>query len=250
MSRLLYTEFYKLRRKFFTMFILTTAFAVAGAFSSVANSGTVYVGVGMSFSMFGLVFCAITGVFISRDFADNTIRNKLIIGHKRLNIYLSCQIVFALLAFLVTAVFIGVYILSGKIFSGLEGFREDLPAPDVLEVYRKNFFRALPVYLVAMPAYTTLGVFISMTLRNSSGGVATAIVAYALNSLSPLYVLFSENKFIEFISGVLPSSQLFLMEIFSEKPDFSPVKYILFSTAFAVIMVTLGCAVFRKTDLK
>ena len=250
MSKLLSTEFYKLLRKFVTILITTIAFSVAGAFGSMSATGTVYIDVSIFFCTFGLIFCGMTGVFISQDFANNTMRNKLIVGHTRFNIYLSYQIAFAVLAFLMTAVFIGAYILFGKLFSCIEVFRTDQPAPDVLKVYRENFFKALPVYLVAVPALTTLGVFISMTLKNSSGGGVTVITAYILNSLPLLDEIFPENKLFVFINNVLPSSQIFLMEKFSAESDFSSVKYILISTAFAVVMITFGYAIFRKADLK
>lgn len=250
MNKLLSTEFYKLRRKFLTILIITFAFAVAGAFCSMSATGTVYIGVSIFFCMFGLVFCGMTGVFISQDYTNKTIRNKLIIGHTRFDIYLSYQIVFAVLAFLMTAVFIGAYIFSGKLFSGIELFQADQPAPDVLLVYRENFFKALPVYLVAVPAYTTLGVFISMALRNSSGGVVTVIIVYELNSLPLLDSIFPENKLFVFINNVFPPSQIFLMEKFSAESDFSPLKYIVFSILFAIVMIALGYALFRKSDLK
>ncbi len=250
MSKLLSTEFYKLRKKFVAILVITIAFAVAGAFASISATGTVYVGMNIFFSMFGLIFCGMTGVFISQDFANSTIRNKLIIGHTRFNIYLSYQIAFAVLAFLMTAVFIGSYILLGKLFSGVELFQAEQPAPDVLKVYRENFFKAFPVYLVAVPAYTTLGVFISITLKNSLGGVVTVIIVYELNSLPLLDAIFPENKFVAFINIVLPPSQLFLMEKLSAGSDFSPLKYILFSMIFAIVMIMLGYAIFRKADLK
>ena len=250
MSKLLSTEFYKIYRKFVMILIITIAFAVAGSFVSMSATGTVYAGMNMIFCMFGLVFCGMTGLFISQDHINNTIRNKLIIGHTRFHIYLSYLIVFAVFAFLMTTAFIGTYILSGKLFSSIELFQTDQPTPDVINIYRENFFKALPVYLVAVPAYTTLGVFISMALRNSSGGVVTVIVVYELNSLPLLDEIFPENKFFAFINSILPSSQLFLMEKLSAGSDFSPLKYILFSMAFAVVMFMLGYAIFRKADLK
>ena len=250
MSKLLSTEFYKICRKFVTILIITIAFSVTGAFVSMSATGTVYAGMNIIFCMFGLVFCGMTGLFISQDFVNNTIRNKLIIGHTRFDVYLSYQIVFAVLAFLMTAVFIGIYILSGKLFSGAEVFQEGQPAPDELKIYRENFIKSLPVYFVAVPALTTLGVCISMSFKNSLGGVVTVITAYTLNFLPVLDEIFPENKFFAFINTVLPSSQIYLMETFSEGSDFSPLKYMLFSMAFAAVMIMLGYVIFRKADLK
>lgn len=256
MSKLLSTEFYKIRRKLLMMLTVSIAFAVIGAFCSMSETGSIYLGISIFFCMFGLIFCGITGVFISQDFANNTIRNKLIIGHTRFNIYLSYQIVFAVIAFLMTAVFIGAYIFSGKLFSCVELFQTDLTAPDVLKVYRENFFKALPVYIFAVPALTALGVFISMTLKSSTGGVLTVIAAYMLNSLPLLNQLddiFSESKLIEAIkciNQVLPSSQIFLMEELSSQPDFSPLKYIAFSIAFSAVLIASGYVLFQKADLK
>ncbi len=256
MSKLLSTEFYKLRRKFVTILVITIAFAVFVAFISTSSYGSFYLGISMFLTMFGLIICGITGVFISQDFTNNTIRNKLIIGHKRINIYLSYQIIFAALAFIMTTAFMAAYILSGNIFSNFEVFRTSEIDAAEMRVYRDNFFKTLPVYLIASPALTTLGVFISMTAKSSIGGVLTVIVAYMLNSLpllNELDELFSESKLIEIfkcINQVLPSSQIFLMENFSAEADFSPLKYIVYSLAFAVVLIVLGYAIFRKADLK
>ncbi len=252
MSRLLSTEFFKLRGKFIAVFIVMIIFAVVGVLCSMSIEGTFYLGLNAYATVFGSIFCGMAGVSISQDFANNTIRNKLIMGHTRFNIYLSYQIAFAVLTFLMTAVFIGAYILSGKIFSDMESFQADQPAPDMLKFYRDNFFKTLPVYLVAVPALTTLGVFTSMTLKNSLGGVLTMILLFALffwSTMGEIFI-FSGNKFLIFVNTILPSSQIYLMQIFSEESDFSPVKYILLSTAFAVVLITLGYAIFRKADLK
>ena len=250
MSKLLSTEFCKLRGKFIAIFIITIVFAVVGVLCSMSIEGTFYFGLNMYATVLGPIFCGMTGISISQDFANNTIRNKFIVGHTRFNIYLSYQIVFAVLAFLMTAVFIGAYILSGKIFSDMESFQIDQPTPDMLKIYRENFFKALPVYFIAVPSLTTLGVFISMTLKNGLGGVLTMILLFALFFLSNTYEIFSENKFIRYVNQILPSSQIYLMGMFSDEPNFSPVKYILLSTAFAVVMITFGYAIFRKADLK
>lgn len=256
MSKLLFTEFYKLHGRFVITLPITIVFAVITAFCSMSSYGTIYLGLSLFLTIFGLILCGITGVFISQDFANSTIRNKLIIGHKRINVYLSYQIIFAAFAFIMTAVFMAVYILSGNILSNFEIFRTSEIDATEMRVYRDNFFKTLPVYLIAAPALTTLGVFISMTAKSSASGFLTVIVAYMLNSLpllNELDKIFTESKLIEFfkcINQVLPSSQIFLMESFSSEADFSPLKYILFSMAFAVVLIVLGYALFRKADLK
>lgn len=250
MSRLLSTEFFKLRGKLIAALIIAVVFAAMCAFASMASSCTVYLGASAYLCIFGGIICGAAGVFISQDFANNTVRNKLIIGHKRLNIYLSYQIIFAISAFVLTAVFLGAYLLSGKLFTLIGMFDADKIAADTLQMCKENFFKSLPVFLAAMPAYTALGVFISVTLKNVSGGVLTIILAYMLNMLPIFDEVFPDNQFLSYVNQILPSSQIFLMERFSAESDFSPVKYILFSMAFAVVLIALGYALFRKSDLK
>ena len=250
MSKLLSTELYKIREKILLFIPIMIGFGVAMAFCAISNSNTIYIGVSRFVFIFGVILCGITGMLISQDFAYNTIRNKLIIGHTRLNIYLSYQIIFAVFIFLMTVIFMTAYIVSGNLFSYMEVFQINQPAPDILQIYRENFFKALPVYFIAMPALTTLSVFISVTLKNSTSGVVTIILADALSLFPALNEFFPENKFIEYINQILPSSQIYLIESFSAQSDFSPVKYILFSLVFAVAMIALGYALFRKADLK
>lgn len=250
MSRLLSTEFYKLRGKLIAALIIAIVFAAICAFAAMASSYTVYLGVSAYLCMFGVIICGATGVFISQDFANNTIRNKLTIGHTRLNIYLSYHIIFAISAFILTAVFMGAYLLSGKLFTLIGMFEADEIAADTLQMCKDNFFRSLPAFLVAFPAYTAMGVFISVTLKGTTGGVLTIILAYMLNILPIFDEVFPDNKFLGYVNQILPSSQIFLMERFSAESDFSPLKYIVFSLAFAVVLIVLGYALFRKADLK
>ena len=42
--------------------------------------------------MFAFTLSAVGGLFISRDYSLNTIRNKLTVGHKRTSVYLANQI--------------------------------------------------------------------------------------------------------------------------------------------------------------
>ncbi len=250
MSKLLNTELHKLHDIIVSMLVITLIYAVIGAFRSMSNRNTIYLGFGELLAIFAILICSVTGVFISQDFENNTVRNKLIIGHTRLKVYFSYQIIFALLALILTAIFIAVYILSGKIFFYMEVFRSEPLDTEAMKVLKENFFKALPVYLTAVPAFTAAAVFIPTALRSVAGGVLTVYLAYTINSLPAFSDFFPNNKFIEYINEILPSSQIFLMEGLSPQPDFSPLKYIAFSLAFAAVLTASGYALFRKADLK
>lgn len=70
MGKLLSAELYKIREKILRFVPVIIGFGVAAmAFCIMKNSHMIYVGVSMVLAVLGIIFCGITGFFISQDFS-------------------------------------------------------------------------------------------------------------------------------------------------------------------------------------
>lgn len=212
-------------------------------------SGSVWSGAHSYLMMWQFVPIGIGSMLLTRDFTDNTIRSKLIAGHTRLNIYLSKQIVFSLFALITSALFIGSYILAEELMSNMNILSNTALDAESANVLKRNFMNALPTDCLAVPAITSLAVFISMTAQNSAGAMLSIIAINALLIFPMLSESFPESGVLSAISWFLPMSQVFMGEVYAAEAGSSAIVRIVGSAVFAAVMIAGGCAVFRKKDL-
>ena len=98
MSRLFVSTFFRMLKKI-VFWILLICMFVYGVYSaskaaSEANGGFALDGCFFDFAPFmGLVAAILTSMFIGSEYSDGTIRNKLVVGHSRMRIYLANFIV-------------------------------------------------------------------------------------------------------------------------------------------------------------
>ena len=98
MSRLFVSTFFRMLKKI-VFWILLICMFVYGVYSasnaaSEANGGFALDGCFLDFAPFmGLVAAILTSMFIGSEYSDGTIRNKLVVGHSRMRIYLANFIV-------------------------------------------------------------------------------------------------------------------------------------------------------------
>ncbi len=183
--------------------------------------------------MLVICFSAVGGIFINRDYTQNTIRNKLSVGHKRIDIYLANQIsqiiffcvtmiLYLAVSFILTAAFIGT---------------KNAVASDILG--------NTAVCLVACIALSALTTFISMTIQSAAGGILPLFIMYPLLMFSVL-VDELDIKWMKTVSEFIPICQL--TRLFA--PDQLACRHIIFSIIFTLFFVMTGAVIFRKSDLK
>ena len=117
----------------------------------------------------GIVLAAFVSLYLGREYSDGVIRNKLIIGHSRMSIYLANLLTVTLGAFLMHGIFFLAMFLLGRLY-GLPmelGFGELAPA-------------ALLGFLFII-AYASIFTMVSMlTASGSVGPVVALIIAFFL----------------------------------------------------------------------
>lgn len=178
------------------------------------------------------------GLLITQDFRNNTVRNKIIIGHSRTNIYLANLImaltvmVIYLLALMITGWGIGAIFMD---------FRYLKKAEFILKVL---------MYFPIMITFTSLIVFICNSLRSTGGFVLALGMHYILNTVEPFIGLIKNGDVYDVLQQILPSYQLtLLMNTGWACPEQWPIM-LLSCVGITLVSTALGVFVFNKSDLK
>ena len=91
-----YRRLFKGKRFYIVLAVIMAIPIIASVFIRIVEKRALNLGGALAFSMIGTMtmFISITaGLFIITDFKNNTIRNKIIIGHSRTKIYLANLII-------------------------------------------------------------------------------------------------------------------------------------------------------------
>lgn len=216
--------------------------------------------------MLGAFLALFISMFMGTEFGDGTIRNKLIIGHKRHHILLSNFISCALAAILLAAV----WMLISALLFGLIGPLE-MSVPEFIGCIFVVFgvsvaFAALFTVIgslssnKAMTIIYTLGVFIVLAMaasalydRLSEPEMHTGMTLVGTQFMemeptpNPLYLSGMTRTVCELALGFLPTGQAGLL---SEVEIEYPIRAIAMSAAFTVVTLLAGCALFRRKNIK
>ena len=178
------------------------------------------------------------GMLIVQDFRNNTIRNKIIIGHSRTNIYLSNLIVSETVMLIYElAYFVAVLIFGGIIL----GFKE-FPSWDICT----TLLLTLPVQM----AMTALIVFLCNTMKNVGGFVLAITMPYIVNIFSfALAFLNKHEKAQELVREAIPTLQMNII-IGSDGVPEHAVRMVIMMVAITIISTVGGILLFNKSDLK
>lgn len=277
MRKLITANFYRFRKDRFSWCVvglimvlsLVNVFNSARSFEAMAARGYIMTVDDYFFNqapLIGMFLALLISMFMGTEFGDGTIRNKLIIGHKRHHILLSNFISCALAAILLTAV----WMLIGALLPGLIG---------PLEMSVPKFIGCVFVALGFAVAFVALFTVIGSLSSNKAMTIIYTFGAFILLAMaaSALYDRLSEpemntgmtlvgNQFVEmeptpnplYLSGIirticelalefLPTGQALLL---SDVAVEYPFRAIVMSTVFTVVTLLAGCALFRGKNIK
>ena len=192
----------------------------------------------------GLYYTFFVSLFLGVEYSDGTIRNKLVVGHHRRDIYLAnlvtcfaAGICFLLLWWIGSLPGI---ILVGKLEMGFAGFISyALIAFGFTAAFASVF--ALIGCLTTNKALTVaFSIFAWLGLLVAAAAIYDAICSPYIHSDMIKAVL-------EYILDFLPTGQAMLM---SDTSITHPVRQLICSVVFTVFVTGIGLTVFDKKDLK
>lgn len=117
-------------------------------------------------TIIGIVIAIFTSLFLGVEYSDGAIRNKISIGHKRANIYLSNLIVVTITSLFSYILFLGIITIIGvPLFGGIS-------------ITLSQLLMLLGCIFVTIIAYSSIFTFIAMIILNKT---ITAIVCIMLS---------------------------------------------------------------------
>ena len=237
MSKLIKVELKNIFSKFdirSTMLILTLLGFITGILNK-GNSSPSCEGVFEWTMVLTLLISALGGLYISRDYTQNTIRNKIIVGHTRFSIYLSKQIAVTLMYLACSGLFMASSIISNFIFIGTDNLNKEALWTGVL------------VSIFVIIVLSTITTFIAMSIKKETGGLMPLLVMFVMMMLSAWIPEFVKGKTIDIINDIIPTSQMMLLNL--ETVDPNPTRHILYSLLLSLIFFISGYAIFKNSDL-
>lgn len=209
----------------------------------------------------------VNSLFIGEDYADGTIRNKVVVGHSRMDIYLSNLVI----CFVANLALLAVWCVGSLIGVPKFGFFQQ--PPEELAMLVLNLVLMIAAFdaiftLLAMVGFgreATAVVAILLSLAMIVGGswcenrlaqqeTVTQGVMAEDGSLqweevqNPNYVTGTKREILQWISDGMPSSQS--MQISNNGKLTNPVRSACLSVVLVTVTTLAGCAVFEKKDLK
>ncbi len=214
----------------------------------------------------GIVISIFTSLFLGVEYSDGIIRNKINIGHKRINIYLSNLIIVSL-----TSLFS--YILFMLIVAAI-----GVPLFGTFTMQISSFFKVVGCILATTMAYSSIFTFIAMMISNKAitaivsimlafGLMMSALTCLSILSMqefiqsaslvdgemkfeevpNPKYPSENKKKICQILLDINPAGQMFqLAGRTSPNIKLLPI----YSLSIIIIFTGTGLLLFKKKELK
>lgn len=284
MSRLLTSTFFRMLKKivFWILLICMFIYGVYSAsnFASEASAGFAIDGCVFDFVPFmGLVAAIFISLFVGSEYSDGTIRNKLVVGHSRMQIYLANLIACSLACVLISLAYVaGVIVVSSSKGGELLTETSIIAMCLICSLFLSIAFTSIMIMLAILNTNKAGNVVVSMILAlimlvsssyiyqrlgepetydNYVSVNEVGIPTQVEQSPNPLYIDGTPRTVLEVVNDLLPSGQAMqLADAFDSEgianKDIENASYRWLGYSILVIVVTssLGIALFRKKEIR
>ena len=284
MNRLFASTFFRMLKKivFWILLICMFAYGVYSAsnVASEASAGFAIDGCVFEFAPFmGLVAAVFISLFVGSEYSDGTIRNKLVVGHSRMRIYLANLIVCSIACVLISLAYVAGIIIVGS-FKGGE-----------LQTETSIVSMCLICSVLVSIAFASIMTMLAMLNTNKAGNVVVSMIlalvllvssSYIYQRLgepemydnyvsvnevgiptqveqspNPLYIDGTPRAVLEIVNDLLPSGQaLQLADAFDSEgianKDIKNAPYRWQGYSLLVIILTsgMGITLFRRKEIR
>lgn len=216
--------------------------------------------------MMGAFLALFASTFFGTEYSDGTIRNKLIVGHRRDHVYLSSFLVCSMASLV---------LLTAWLLSGALGFW--LIGP--MEMGMTGFLAYLVVAIGFTISFASIYTLIGCLSSNKAMTIVYTFLVFLAGAMAasglwdrlcvpeinegmmfingefvtpeptpnPLYLSGTIRTICQWVLELIPSGQALLMNDVAIE---NPVRAIFFSAVFTVMTLALGCGLFRRKDIK
>lgn len=284
MSKLFASTFFRMMKKivFWILLICMFAYGVYSAsnVASEASAGFAIDGCVFEFAPFmGLVAAVFISLFVGSEYSDGTIRNKLVVGHSRMRIYLANLIVCSIACVLISLAYAAGIIMVGSSKGG-----ELLTETSIVSM-------CLICSVLVSIAFASIMTMLAMLNTNKAGNVVVSMIlalvllvssSYIYQRLgepemydnyvsvneagvptqveqlpNPLYIDGTSRAVLEVVNDLLPSGQAMQLAVAFDSEgitnkDIENVPYRWLGYSLLVILLTsgMGIVLFRKKEIR
>ena len=273
MARLLRANFARLwkTKSFWVCMIISVGLGLANFLTSYSVNadcaktlGAELMSDGSNIFLFTSIFAAL---FLGTDYSNGTIRNKLVIGHTRIEIYFSNLIATAAGGLILLASEWFVVLVTGVCLGGGIGMAAEELLLKML-ICIAAIIAVSAIFTLLGMLFTSKSTIVTITLVMTFVLIIGAAMIEALLAEpeyvtsffmtdgevtqgepepNPMYVSGAKREILKTVNDVLPSGQIMQMEIGSPR---SEELMPLYSLGVLAVTTAIGAAVFRRKDLK
>lgn len=185
-----------------------------------------------------ILISSIIGLTIISDFSGGGVKNKIIMGNRRLYIYLSWMISFTI----VVLAFLGIYEMCYFGSAKILGFNMSNVKPNIVIV------NIIVIFFLLITSFTFSLMICFMVPDGRCLILLFLVLQIPMVICEILSALYPDNKILDLIFRLVPQFQAEILNI-TIMPN-KPWLTILCNLCFAIVMSLLGIKLFSKKDLK
>ena len=180
MNKLIKAEFYRLKKdKLFLLLIIITcgiaSFTLYKYFDTHSKILTLdRITVEYLYMYFGIFIAFFVSIYVGREYTEGFIRNKVIVGHKRSNVYLSNLIICILVGVILNIIYISIVFLIGNKLLG--------------ELQNLGLFQIIIISSLTIAVYCTIYNFITMLCKDTSISLVSCIIIFIIMFVTTMFV--------------------------------------------------------------
>lgn len=187
----------------------------------------------------GILSSVFYSLFLGTEYSEGTIRNKVIIGHKRKNIYIS--------SFLSGCFAITIIYLAGVLTGMMIGFLLFEPFYQSLDQILLAILIGWLASLSYISIFNLIGMLSVSKARTSILCILITFLLIFVGSICSRLFVYGDNSIYEFLYEINPVGQM-IHALTMDVP--SPIKFILYPISLSSLLVVIGIYFFNKKDLK
>lgn len=246
----------------FSLFILYNAYSDMKKYGGNINIDGYFFNVG---SLIGVAIAIFASVYIGNEYSNGTLRNKIVIGHNRIKIYLSNLIIVSIISIF--------WVMLFDIITACVG----IPLLGNIQMSTETFLLMFLIMILFTIAFTSIFTFIAMICQNKTAiSIICLVTIFAMMGISsillnllttppmtteytmvdgqpipqevpnPRYPTEQEWKIYESILNTLPQGQAF--SIMGYDFDYKVLPF--YSLGVIIIFTGAGLLIFKIKDLK
>lgn len=241
MLRLLKADFKALLKWKATIYLLFSLILLVALkrYMNMLNGAPAFDGIFEFVYIIMLIASVIVGLFIYRDYSQNTIRNKIVVGNSRASVYFSKAIVIGVFQMAVVSLFIFIFVVSNLITG------------DINSIDWKIFWENCVMIFATVMVTSSFAAMISINIKSPIGAMLPMIILFAVMMVGMFWMEYARmngnRKGIELFQTLPVVSVISLDE--TVKP-LDICKTTIIGFIMSIIMLELGYVWFRKADLK